>query len=159
IGGHGEAIFSPDSKTLVTTEEGGILRTWDVATGKGRMLGSHKLPICSMSFAIDGTFMTKGLDQTVRFWDLAKAKEKLQWPVPDDVGWAMLSPDGQSVVTSTWYNQKVDKRIDFFEAATGKPKKGWTSPVLKDVFLVRFSPNSKEILVSTNAGAVVWDPL
>src|SRR5262249_50255012 len=36
------AAFSPDSKTLVTAQHSGVLKAWDVTTGKDRLLGRHR---------------------------------------------------------------------------------------------------------------------
>jgi RNA polymerase sigma factor (sigma-70 family) len=154
-----EAIFSPDSKNLITAQKkGDIVRIWDVVTGQSRILGRHEQEIRTFSFAADGTLMTTSKNGTIRFWDLANAREGAQWTAPENVVGAVLSPDGQTVATWSWHDLDKDKGVEFWDAATGEPKRGWIPPNLKMVRAVRFTPEGKEILVSTGQGVTIWDP-
>jgi RNA polymerase sigma factor (sigma-70 family) len=154
-----EAIFSPDSKTLITAQKkDDILRIWDVVTGQSRILGRHEQEIRTFSFAADGTLLTMSKNGTIRFWDLANAREGAQWTAPENVVDAVLSPDGRTVATWSWHDPDKDKGVEFWDAATGEPKKGWIAPNLKMVRMARFTPEGKEVLIGAQAGITIWNP-
>jgi WD40 repeat protein len=167
-----EAVFSTDGKTLVTAQcrqspqaipggmmmrlEEALLQVWDVPTGQSRLLG--KQPVRALSFAADGTLITVSRDRTISSWDLAKGREQNQWSYPENVAGTAFSPDGQTVATWSWHNEDKDKGVEFWEATTGKPKKGWIAPNLKQILGVRFTPDGKEVLIGAQHGAMIWDP-
>src|SRR5688572_21484896 len=68
---HGIA-YAPDGQTLATGSSDGVVKLWDVTTGKERQtLHGHRGNVCSVAFAPDGnTLATGSLDQTVRVWDV-----------------------------------------------------------------------------------------
>src|SRR5207245_590042 len=65
------AAFSPDSKTLATSSDGGIV-LWDVVTGKerGRPGGQYAYGP-SVTFSRDGKLLAWVGNGTVRLWDVA----------------------------------------------------------------------------------------
>jgi WD40 repeat protein len=153
------AAFSPDGKTLVTAQDSGVLRAWDVTTGKGRLLGRHRRQVSDMTFTADGTLMSvSGLDRSIIFWDLAKGQERSRLALPDHIVSAAISPDGRTIAAWSWHNPELDKGALFLDAATGRPAKGWTVPTLKQVHAVRFAPDGKSVLIGTKEGVLVWDP-
>lgn len=64
--------FSPDGQWLVTGEEIGVLRVWQVATGRQlAVYQAHGSWISSIHFSPDGQqFATSSYDQTIRLWQL-----------------------------------------------------------------------------------------
>src|SRR5205807_2938451 len=121
-----EAIFSPNGKYLITAQnKDDIMRVWDVVTGQSRILGRQKGKNRVLSFAADGTLMTLSKNGTIRFWNLASARKGAEWIPPDNVVDAVLSPDGRTVATWSWHDPDKEKGVEFWEAATGKPKEGW----------------------------------
>jgi WD40 repeat protein/serine/threonine protein kinase len=64
--------FSPDSKTLATAGDDGVVRLWEVPTGRERVsLRSHTDVVWCLSFNSGGTRLaTASWDQTVKIWDL-----------------------------------------------------------------------------------------
>jgi WD40 repeat protein len=67
------AIFSPDSKRVLTSSEDGIAQLWDVATGIRLMiLSGHRFNVFGVAFSPDGkSVVTSSADKTARLWDAA----------------------------------------------------------------------------------------
>jgi WD40 repeat protein len=64
--------FSPDGRTLVTGETDGMVRAYEVATGKLRLeRPGHEGGVTALSFSADGRRLASGSqDQTALVWDL-----------------------------------------------------------------------------------------
>jgi WD40 repeat protein/tRNA A-37 threonylcarbamoyl transferase component Bud32 len=98
------AVFSPDSRWLVTTSADHTARVWDVAAGRERfVLRGHLRPVWSAAFSPDGhQLVTASDDWTARVWETATGKE---WLVlrghGGPVGSATFSPDGRHVLTAS----------------------------------------------------------
>jgi WD40 repeat protein len=61
--------FSPDGRTLVSFAYDGTLRTWDVASGEGRVYRGHNGIVVEGFFAGDGRrFVTSAVDGNLRLW-------------------------------------------------------------------------------------------
>jgi WD40 repeat protein len=115
------AAFSPDGRLLATGDPDGVIRVWDVASGRpaGPPL-RHPCEVASLAFRPDGRVLLAGyaaVRGTSRFsgeavrWDLARGEPvgpPLRHPLPgarhlqeeagvNPVTW---SPDGEQIVTS-----------------------------------------------------------
>jgi WD40 repeat protein len=154
-----QAAFAPDGRNLATGFGNGEVWVWDVVASKGRVLGRHARPIYSLAFSADGTLLSCSPDGSVRLWDLATGRERSPISVPGSVLGAALSADGRVVATWTDDDPGPDRGLEFWDAATGKPAKGWTPPAEKQVRAAQFSPDGKIVTVGTNDGVLLWDPL
>jgi WD40 repeat protein len=152
-------IFSPDGKTLVTAEQSGLLNAWDVVTGESRLLGKHKRDLLSLSFTADGTLVTKSWDPNVYFWDLKAGREQSRKTIPENIVGAVATPNGRTIAVWTWHNEDKDNGLQFWDADAGKPANGWIAPNQKRIRGVQFAPDSKTVLIGTEAGILIWDPL
>jgi WD40 repeat protein len=66
--------FSTDGKLLAGGGADGVVRVWDVATGKLRhRLDGHRGPVQALHFAADGRLVSGAADGTALVWDLARA--------------------------------------------------------------------------------------
>jgi WD40 repeat protein len=102
--------FAPDGKTLATGSSDGVVKLWDVATGKERRtLRGHRGNICSVAFAPDGrTLATGSYDQTVRLWDARTGQEGVALegqrprPVSTSSGIVVVTfaPDGKTLAST-----------------------------------------------------------
>ncbi len=114
----GLLAFSPDGKRLAAAcGRPASVRIWDVASGADAVpLPGHRRPVASVSFSPDGKMLvSQGLDQTVRFWDVARG-EQIHQATSGDLDFMgtfapalSFSPDG-SMVTGTatdWFDPKV----------------------------------------------------
>jgi WD40 repeat protein/serine/threonine protein kinase len=106
--GHGgpliAAVFSPDSRWVVTTSEDRTARLWEVQSAKlCHVLQGHLRRVSGAAFSPDGRWVvTASDDHTARIWDTASGKEFFtltghQGPVRT----AAFSPDGRHVLTAS----------------------------------------------------------
>jgi WD40 repeat protein len=112
------AAFSPDNRTLVTTQETGEVKAWDVASGESRLLGKQKREALSLSYSADGTLVTLSWEPVVRFWDLKAGRQRSQTAIPEDIVGATVSPDGRNLAIWTFHNEEKDKGLRFLDATT-----------------------------------------
>lgn len=104
--------FTPDGRLVVATGTGGLVRRWEVATGK-ELLAATNSPeseVLGVAYAPDGKRLaTACSDGSVRVWDMASGKEFRRLVGPP-VGEAAagrtnqafavaFTPDGRSLVT------------------------------------------------------------
>jgi tetratricopeptide (TPR) repeat protein len=71
--------FSHDGKLLAAGGDGGMVKLWDVQTGKLRtVLKGHTGSVSAISFSPDPSIVvTGGSDRTVRLWDVATGQERM----------------------------------------------------------------------------------
>lgn len=107
------AVFSPDSKLVVTTSHDRTARVWSVDDpDESTLLGRHEEPLSSAAFSPDGRLVvTSSEDGTAKVW---RASFGNTWNVAMELqahkGLAVsaaFSPDGQRVVT---YSNSADDR-------------------------------------------------
>jgi WD40 repeat protein len=110
--------FSADSKTLAATNSGDVTLR-DVATGKVlTILEGHTHSNC-LAFSPDGkTLAALSYDKTLRLWDLATGKDKIQ--PPGHTNWVTalaFSPDSKTLASGS-----MDLTVQLWNLAEGKVK-------------------------------------
>ena len=94
-------VFSPDSKLLATTREGGVISLWDVRTGRLQAtLKGHTSTVSTVAFSPDGGTLASGSeDRTVRLWDVATSQERITFKEhSNSVSSVAFSPDGGTLI-------------------------------------------------------------
>jgi RNA polymerase sigma factor (sigma-70 family) len=116
--GFTELAFAPGGKTLVTIGMDGVLRTWEVATGKElRQFSGFVAGVWAMTFSPNGKVLALGEGGSmVRLIDPVSGKDVC----PTDghrssVCWIAVAPNGRTVVTGGW-----DHSLRFWDPATGR---------------------------------------
>ncbi len=148
-------VFSPDSRTLVSSSWDKTARVWDVATGQQRKeLSGHANVVEKAYFSQDGRFtITLGEDFSARLWDINSAKQLQTFRGhKDDITHVVISPDGQRVLTSS-----LDGTARLWDAQTGNTVAelvGHKGPVLH----CNISDDGKYIVTtSEDKTAMLWN--
>lgn len=116
-GGLWSIALSPDGKLLASPEWHGVIRLWDVSTGREiRQLRGHRGEATSLAFSPDGkSLVSGGCDGTIRLWDVDDGKQRRQMVGQDNISCVAFSPDGKTIASGD-----CDNKIRLWEAATGR---------------------------------------
>jgi WD40 repeat protein len=141
-----------DGMQLLTVDDGGEARLWDIASREVRALPAKE--VLHAAYSADGArVLTASADRTARVWGAATVK-----PVgpplkhAGDVRRAAFSPDGGWVATASG-----DRTAVVWDGATGLPL---APPMAHDgpVRSVAFSPDGLRLVTASDDGtARVWD--
>ncbi|KAK4074995.1 uncharacterized protein Triagg1_4659 [Trichoderma aggressivum f. europaeum] len=160
--------FSPDSQTVASVSEDGMIRLWDVITGTHRhTLVGHSESVTGVFFSPDGGLITSASnDHTIRLWDATTGS--LQQTLVGEgslltdiraeggginrVDAVVFSPDGH-LAASILINNAI--RIwDTKNGAYRQTLEGYNGLVTA----VKFSPNNRLIALLLNEGSIqLWD--
>ena len=98
------AVFSPDSRSILTTSTDGTARLWDVATGETRrILRGHRHVVRTGRFSPNGKWMvTASKDGTCRIWSAETGQEWMMLSTAlGEMTSAEFSSDSQRVLTAS----------------------------------------------------------
>ncbi len=70
--------FSPDGRLLATGSEGGLVKLWDLRTGREAVpIQGHATAVKCVTFSPDGRILASAsADRTIRFWDVVTGDER-----------------------------------------------------------------------------------
>jgi eukaryotic-like serine/threonine-protein kinase len=155
------AVFSPDSKRVVTGSYDKTARVWDAETG--RLIApplKHESVVQAVAYSPDGPWVLTGsFDKTARVWDANTGKEVLKFTHTNPVTAVAYSPDGHRIVTGS----KDIVRV--WDAVTGKEILP-ALPLLGEIQSVAFSVDGTRIMtwslslssgLKSGGGVQAWD--
>src|SRR5262249_47332658 len=141
-GGTLAVAFAPDGKTLAPGGRDGLVKLWDVASGRHlRTLELQYTQVEALAWSRDGrTVASAGRGGVIRLLDAATGKDLC--PQPGHVAGVLrvaLSPDGKTAVTAGW-----DRTIRWWDTAAGRELR----VVACLVHELAVSPDSRTVLAS-----------
>ncbi|GKS59793.1 hypothetical protein YTPLAS18_33200 [Nitrospira sp.] len=112
-----DAIFSSDSRYILTASEDRTVRLWEVGTGRDiHSFEGHDGPVLSAEFSADGHYVvTVSLDRTARLWEVGTGQEIHRLELTGDLNSAHFSPDGRYVLTDS-----EEDTVRIWETSTGR---------------------------------------
>ncbi|MEV7566118.1 caspase, EACC1-associated type [Streptomyces tanashiensis] len=143
--------FSPDGKTLASSDDAGSVRLWDLATGKQKgdpLASGSNNAINSVAFSHDGKTLAGSDDYRVRLWDLATGKQKGDSLTSDALGTinsVAFSPDDKTLAGGSDGSGANDGKVRIWDLATGKEKGKPLASGNAEVRSVAFSPDGKTL--------------
>jgi RNA polymerase sigma factor (sigma-70 family) len=144
--------FAPDGKTLATSGRDGLVKLWDVASGRQlHTLERHYSWPEALAWSRDGrTIASASRDGLIRLWDAATGKDVCPQPGHlHPVFRAVLSPDGKTAITAGW-----DSTVRWWDTATGRELR----VVSGDVYDLAVSPDGRTVLASGGDKRLrMWD--
>ncbi|WP_162130567.1 WD40 repeat domain-containing serine/threonine protein kinase [Schlesneria paludicola] len=154
---HGSEInsvaFSPNGALVAAAGENRITSIWDTRTGQRlKSLVGHENEVMSVAFSPNGrSVLTSSHDGTARVWSLETGGQQFLLPHRGALLEASFSPDGKLIATAS-----RDRTAMIWNAETGQPH--CRSLVSEHgVRNVRFSKDSRRLLVMDFQGLRIWD--
>lgn len=145
---------SPDEKYIATGDLLGVIRIWELKTGKETAtLTGHKGQIIALRFSPDSKYLVSSAeDLTARYWDIQAAKE-LQTLTRHGlkITAVRFSPDGSQIFTAS-----QDFKVMIWDAAAGTVIKTLTGTArINDMDL---SPDGRLVVTGLqNTSTEIWD--
>jgi WD40 repeat protein len=158
--GHGESVvamaFSSDGKLVASGAADGTVKVWQIpfrdsgevsrSAPVGKTLGRHPAPITSVAFNPDGTrVVAASRDRAARVWDAGAGKIESVLLEGDPAYRAMLSPDGQYLVTVS----KDSPNALIRDGKTGKLMRELATGQRYGLFRAIFSPDGARIATAS----------
>jgi WD40 repeat protein len=143
--------FSPDGRYALSGAGDGIVRLWEVGTGREvRRFVGHEKAVSGVAFSPDGRrALTASMDGTARLWDLETGKELRVLHTPTcQVNRVAFSPDGRRALSSS-------DGMRLWDLESGKELRRFAGNPVG----VAFSPDGRRALSSGTADLLVklWD--
>ena len=150
-----DAVFHPDGRTVATAGSDGMVRFWNVGTGKPHSDPlKHAAPVRCIGYSSDGNRLAAGLpDGRVLVWNL-RSRTSHEFAAAGgnslSVGWVDFSPDGKRVLALDVGHVRI------LDVLSGKLV--FQIPYVFPVAAARFSSDGTKVLVAATTGtARVWE--
>lgn len=138
-------VVTSDGKYVVSANEDGVLRVWDVSTGQIINEITHDWYIFSLAVSPDGKYITAGSDKSARVWNISTG-EKIASMAHDGYLTSIavdFSPDGKYVASGGGTS------VQILETATGKEiARTSINELLTSILSVAFSPDGRYLAVA-----------
>ncbi|HTU21245.1 MAG TPA: serine/threonine-protein kinase [Gemmataceae bacterium] len=153
--------FSSDGKRVLTGSFDRTAQLWDTETGRpvGPPL-EHPGAVDTVTFGLDGHFLTAARDGTARVWASPEEKNWLhqfRHEPADSIMAVALSPDGRLAVTgcgheAVVWNTRTGRRLG---PLSGR-RRDASSSHQDEVMALAFSPDGRSLLTASRDGTARW---
>jgi WD40 repeat protein len=153
------ATFGPDGQSLATISEEGTAYIWDVATGNKKfLLRSRAWKVDNTAWSSDGRFIVtagsaaEGKAGAAHIWDVGLVRQVLMAPNSETaLSSIMVSPDGRYVALVLGDEPPLIREMGTKNVTTTLHQ------ARQPITLMRFSPNSQQLLTASMDGTVqIW---
>src|SRR5262249_51328260 len=143
--------FSPDGKLLASGGYDNVIRLWDVAGDRERLvLKGPGNPVLSVAFTRDGRTLASAADSAeVKLWDVGTGKERARLRHEEGVMSLAFSADDKTLITGS-----RDMKVRLWDV--GKKEVKWTRKMRTGakgdshwVVSVAFAPDGKTVAAGT----------
>lgn len=143
--------FSDDGRALLTTGQDGVVRLWNLASGRPTVIGRTGGPSYAADLSADGTTaVTGGEDGVVRTWDVASQRPRAALRGHEEAVLEVeLSPDDSRVVSSS-----SDRSVRVWDLTSDRSLilRGHQGTTYAD-----FGADGSRIVSTADDGTRVWD--
>jgi WD40 repeat protein len=150
-----DVAFNPDGTRLITTGADGLIKVWDIVTGRElQTLSGHTGIVYGAAFNSEGTVLaTAGEDRTVRLWNISSGQEiRILKGHTDEVLDVTFSPDGTRLATAS-----QDKTVKIWNISSGQAILTLTEHTSR-TRSIDFSPDGIHLATASDDGtAKIWD--
>jgi WD40 repeat protein len=151
----GEASVKPRAKLSPPSQDKGLVKVWDVASGQVVHSLEHAGPVWGVSFRGDGKLLASACgDHNVWLWDLTTGQSLPPLVGHGDIVYAVaFSPAGGELASAS-----RDKTVRIWDLTTGKPRLPPLARHVAEVYSVAYSPDGKRLATAgADKTAKVWD--
>jgi len=93
--------FSPDGKSLASGGSDGVVRIWDLKSGKSTAMKGHEDTVFSVDFSPDGSLLASSSLTSIRLWDVGMQKQQsLLYRSKYSVYEVRFTPDGNRLISA-----------------------------------------------------------
>lgn len=144
--------FSPDGKTLASSDAHGVIKLWSVGTGREiARLGQHDGQASALAFRDPRTLVSSGWDGAIRVWDIQKRAQSTLIRNPELVVHALaLGPDGKLTATADL------KAVRVWNLSEEPGRTILRNPPAGEVNSLAFSPDGRQLVSASSEDLAVW---
>jgi len=102
-------LFCPDGKSFISADTQGLIKVWDVFSGKEKMvLQKHKAPIYIARFNENGeTLISAGMDKKIILWDFLTGKVRHSFEAHEKTILSLAFNPIKNLLFSSGYDGKI----------------------------------------------------